>query len=163
MSASQSRQISRPVRFIVCRLASGTRVPPPVAITSPLQAATIEGSIDNDSFGDSETAIIIVKDSRGEEFTRVEVQKSDAEDFTSTGFSIFWLVPDEYYTVEIDLNKNADSLDGDSIGVDCSETVALTVDKDGYEVPLELLEGDVFILNGGQPIVAGKEICISSI
>ena len=125
----------------------------------PLQAATIEGHIDNDSFGDSEIAIIIVKDSRGEEFTRVEVQKSDAGDSTSTGFSIFWLVPNEYYTVEIDLDKNEGVTEGDSMDVDCSETAALTVDKDGKEVPLELLEGDVFQLNSGQSIIAGDGIC----
>ncbi len=53
----------------------------------PLQAATLEGSIDNLSFGDSGTAIIVVKDSNGEEYTRVEVSQS--ADTDPTEFSIF--------------------------------------------------------------------------
>ena len=125
----------------------------------PLQAATIEGSIDNQSFGDSETAIIVVKDSNGEEYTRVEVPKSTALDSTSTEFSIFWMVPNQYYIVEIDLDKNADLTDGETIDVDCNETVAVTVEN-GAEVPRELQEGEVFQLNGGGPITADDGICI---
>jgi hypothetical protein len=129
----------------------------------PLQAATIEGSIDNSSFVDSGTAIIVVKDSRGEEYTRVEVPQSTAVDSISTEFSIFWMVPNQYYTVEIDLNKNAGTTDGDSIHVDCNETVAVTADEFGNEVPRELEEGEVFRLNGGDPIKDGEGICISQI
>ena len=129
----------------------------------PLQAATIEGSIEYGSFGESETAIIIVKDSSGEEFTRVEVPRSTTADSAPTEFSIFWLVPDEYYMVEIDLDKNADSPDGDSMDVDCSETVAVAVDEHANEVPRELVEGEVFQLNSSQPIRAGAGICFSSI
>jgi len=129
----------------------------------PLQAATIEGSIDNASFGDSGTVIIVVKDSNGEEFTRVEVPESTAVESTSTEFSIFWMVPNQYYTVEIDLNKNVGIMDDDSIDVDCNETVAVTVDGNGKEVPQELVEGEVFQLNGGNPIKDGEKICISQI
>lgn len=63
----------------------------------PLQAATIEGSIVNPSFGDSETAIIVVKYRSGEEYTRVEVPKSTDIDSTSTEFSIFWMVPNQNF------------------------------------------------------------------
>jgi hypothetical protein len=129
----------------------------------PLQAASIEGSIDNASFGDSGTVIIVVKDSNGEEFTRVEVPKSTAVESTSTEFSIFWMVPNQYYTVEIDLNKNAGTTDGDSIDVNCSETVSVTDNENGEEVPRELVEGEIFQLNGGQPIEANEGICISPI
>ena len=129
----------------------------------PLQAATIEGSIDNASIGDSGTVIIVVKDSNGEEFTRVEVPQSTAVESTSTEFSIFWMVPNQYYTVEIDLNKNAGIMDDDSIDVDCNETVAVTVDGNGKEVLQELVEGEVCQLNGGNPIKEGEEICFSPI
>jgi len=134
----------------------------------PLQAATINGSIDNESFGEtSGKAVVIVKDSEGQEFTRLEVSKSTAAESTSTEFSIFWLVPNQYYTVEIDLDKNegsGDILEGESaeIDVDCTETVAVTVDENDQEVPLELQEGEIFELNGGLdfPIKDGEGICI---
>jgi hypothetical protein len=125
----------------------------------PLQAATIEGRIENTAFGDSDAAIIIVKDSSGEEFTRLEVPKSAAAESTSTEFSIFWLVPDQYYTVEIDLDKNAGSTDGDPMDVDCSETVAVAVEKNAKELTRELAAGEVFQLNRNQFIRAGAGIC----
>ena len=131
----------------------------------PLQAATINGSIDNESFGEiSGKAVVIVKDSEGQEFTRLEVLKSTDTEATTTEFSIFWLVPNQYYTVEIDLDKNEGSgevPEGESaeIDVDCTETVAVTVDENDQEVPLELQEGDVFVLNGGSAIEASQGIC----
>jgi hypothetical protein len=71
----------------------------------PLQAATIKGSIDNSSFGTSEKATIVVTEvSSGKEYTRVEIPKSTTED--PTEFIIFWLVPNESYTVEIDLDQD---------------------------------------------------------
>ena len=79
----------------------------------PLQAATIQGSINNSSFGTSNTAtVVVIAQSNQEEFTRVEVPKVDGVD--PTPFSIYWLVPNESYTVQIDLDQ-------DGI-IDCEKT-----------------------------------------
>jgi len=106
----------------------------------PLQAATIQGSIDNLSFGDSNKAtIVVIAESDGEEFTRVEVSKSD--DLDPTEFSIYWMVPNKSYTVQIDLDQ-------DDI-IDCDEFVEI----------VDLPEGAVFELNEENPIVTGIGIC----
>ena len=79
----------------------------------PLQAATIEGSIDALSFGDSGKAtIVVIAESDGEEFTRLEVTKESDTD--PTAFSIYWIVPNKSYTVQIDLYQ-------DGI-IDCEKT-----------------------------------------
>ena len=71
----------------------------------PLEAATIEGSIDNSSFGASEKATIaVIAASNREEYTRVEIPKSTTQD--PTEFSIFWIVPNQEYTVQIDINQD---------------------------------------------------------
>jgi hypothetical protein len=92
----------------------------------PLKAATIEGMIDTSSFDDSEdkATIIVSSHSDGEEFTRVEVSKSDAED--PTKYSIFWIVPNQEYTVEIDINQDDD--------IDCEITIGNT-DYDDFNSP----------------------------
>ncbi len=65
----------------------------------PLQAATIEGDIAASTFGAFGKAIIVViAESNGEEFTRLEVTKESETDPTS--FNIHWLVPNESYTVQ---------------------------------------------------------------
>ena len=110
----------------------------------PLQAATIEGSIVNSSFGDSEKATIIVTEvSSTEEFTRVEIPKSTTTD--PTGFSIFWIVPNHSYTVEIDLDP-----DTEGTIIDCDELVG------DFDLP----EGAEFELNEGYPIEVGEGICV---
>ncbi len=109
----------------------------------PLKAATIEGIITSAAFGGSDNATVIVTaESNQEEYTQVEVPKSDTDDLTD--FSIFWLVPNESYTVEIDLDQD------DSI--DCNEFVQFVEDVD-------LEAGVVFKLNGGDPIETGNDIC----
>lgn len=101
---------------------------------NPLYAATIEGSIDALSFGDSGKAtIVVIANSNDEEFTRLEVSKSN--DLSPTKFSIYWIVPDEAYTVHIDLNPDDET-------TDCEESVE--------EIDLE--PGEVFELNKGKPI-----------
>ena len=106
----------------------------------PLQAATIEGRIDNSSFGGSEKAtIVVIAESDGEEFTRVEVSQSDAED--PTEFSIFWIVPGQSYTLQVDLDQ-------DDVA-DCDEFVE----------DVDLPEGAVFELNQGNYIEIGSGIC----
>jgi hypothetical protein len=101
----------------------------------PLEAATIKGSIDNADFGASEKATVtVIAEINQEEYTIVEVSQSDTD---PTEFSIFWIVPDESYTVEIDLDQN------DSTDYDYEEFVQ----------EIDLPEGAEFELNGGNPIL----------
>ena len=71
----------------------------------PLEAATIEGRIDNSAFtGTDETAtIIVIAESNQEEYTRVVVPKSGTD---PTEFNIFWIVPNQSYTIEIDFDQD---------------------------------------------------------
>ena len=71
----------------------------------PFTAAIIDGSISNLAFGASGKAtIVVIAESNGEEYTRVEITKSTAAD--ATGYSIFWIVPNQEYTVHIDFDQN---------------------------------------------------------
>ena len=58
----------------------------------PVQAATIEGELDNSSFGNSEEKATIIVDSNGEVYTQVEVSQSTDG---PTIYSIFWIVPNQ--------------------------------------------------------------------
>jgi hypothetical protein len=110
----------------------------------PLEAATIEGSIAASSFGDSGKAtIVVIADRNQEEFTKVEVEKESVND--PTPFNIYWLVPNESYTVQIDLNPDDET-------IDCDEFVE--------DVDLPQGEGAVFDLNEGHPIEKGDGNCI---
>jgi len=107
----------------------------------PLPAATIAGSIVNSSFGgpSGNAKIIVFTESNHEVYTRVEIPKSTTTD--PTEFSIFWIVPDQSYTVQIDLNQDG--------SVDCNEFVQ----------DIDSTEGVMFDLNGGNPIETGAGIC----
>ena len=106
----------------------------------PLEAATIKGSISNSSFGASEkSTVIVTAESNQEEYTRVEIPKSTTTD--PTEFSIFWIVPNQSYTVEIDLNQDS------------------TVDCDEFVENLDLPEASEFELNEGSQIESGGGIC----
>ena len=99
----------------------------------PLKAATIKGTIADSSFvGSNSATVIVTADRIHEEYTRVEVPKSDTGE--PVEFSIFWLVPNESYTVEIDLSQDDT--------VDFVESVQDDI----------LIEGAIFQLNGGNPI-----------
>jgi hypothetical protein len=109
----------------------------------PLQAATINGSIDPDSFGASNKAtVVVIAENNGEEFTRLEVEK--ASDTDPTPFSIYWLIPNETYTVQIDLNHDTETIDND-----CEDIVE----------DIDLRPGQVFEFNEGNPVEAGTGIC----
>lgn len=99
----------------------------------PQQAATIEGYLSSSSFVGSNSATIIVLDGEQEEFTRVEVEKESDTD--PTWFSIFWLVPNKPYEVQIDFDPTNDAIDYDEI-----------IQSD------DLYEGATFELNTGEEI-----------
>ena len=99
----------------------------------PLEAATIKGSITNSAFGLSKKATVtVIAESNQEEYTIVEVSESDTED--PTEFTIFWLVPNESYTVKVDLDQND------------------TTDYDEFVEDIDLPEGAEFELNNGNSI-----------
>ena len=98
----------------------------------PLKAATIKGSITNSAFGASDKATVtVIAESNQEEYTIVEVLESTDD---PTEFSIFWLVPNESYTVEIDLDQDN------------------TTDYDEFIQDIDLPEGADFELNNGNSI-----------
>jgi hypothetical protein len=91
---------------------SGTlsyKLKPVLHIVDTFEAATITGRIDNESFVDSQNTIVtvFVYNPDIEEYTKIEISKSDTED--PTEFSIFWLVPDKNYRVEIDFGFDPES------------------------------------------------------
>ena len=104
------------------------------------EAATINGEIDQGSFIVGQNAEVTVftpnSDFPGgyEEYTKIEVSESDTD---PTEFSIYWLVPNENYLVEIDFN--------------------LSVDIDDYleeidPVLVDIEPGVIYSLNNGDPI-----------
>lgn len=133
---------------IVVTYESGTpsyKLKPVLHIVDASEAATINGKIDQGSFVDSYNAIVTVflynpdpNVLAYEEYTKLEVSKSDGED--PTEFSIFWLVPNEGlvpaqdYKVEIDFNSDG------------------TADYESPD-PIYLEEGEDFYLNEGNPIL----------
>lgn len=84
------------------------KLKPVLHIVETTEAATIEGTVANTSFGDPGVppdppyVVITVFDSTGQEYTKVQVDKDTSVGATQTAYSIFWLVPDQDYTVEID-------------------------------------------------------------
>jgi hypothetical protein len=107
----------------------------------PREAATIAGRIADSAFGEAseKATITVLADSNDEKYTIVEVPKSD--NGGPAEFSIFWLVPDASYTVEIDLDQDDE--------IDCREDIS------GDDLPA----GAIFELNGGDPINIGSSIC----
>ena len=88
------------------------KLKPVLHLVETQQAATIHGKIDQGTFGSSTEAVVtVIWDKDGsrtetlgdEEYTRVTVTKAPGTN--PTEFTIFWLVPNEDYLVEIDFDK----------------------------------------------------------
>ena len=89
----------------------------------PFTAAIIDGSISNSAFGDSGKAtIVVIAESNGEEYTKVKITKSTTAD--PTEYSIFWIVPNQEYTVQIYFDQTDTP--------DCVTTIG---DGDDFESP----------------------------
>jgi hypothetical protein len=109
---------------------------------NPISAASISGTINNESFGGSGKATITVFSETDQEqkiFTQVEVTES--EDSDTTAFDIFWIVPSQIYTVQIDFGQ-------DDV-INCEEFIE----------DIHLAEGEMFLLNGGDDILLDAGIC----
>lgn len=79
----------------------GYKLQPVLHLNETQRAAQIRGSIAESTFGDSEAIVTVTVDG-GEEYTKLAVTKTD--DVEPTEFRIFWLVPNNSYTVAIEVN-----------------------------------------------------------
>ena len=115
---------------------SGTlsyKLKPVLHIVDTFEAATIHGTIDDASFDstDSDEAIITILGNNGEVYTKVVVSRTSSD---PAEFSIFWLVPNKAYRVEIDFDKDG------------------SADWDENVIADNLPSGEDFELNDGDPI-----------
>jgi hypothetical protein len=78
---------------------------PVLHIVETTEAATIEGSIGISHFtpaNNNYVVITVIAKSNNEEYTKVRVDKNPTVGATQTKYSIFWIVPNQDYTIEID-------------------------------------------------------------
>jgi hypothetical protein len=121
------------------QLAPSYQLNPVVHINPTKEAGAIQGEIAAETFeehqsGEATVTVFLDKDQSGglngadEEYTRVLVDKGNRL------FTIFWLVPEQGYIVQIELN-----------GLEPSEF-------EQFVFPADLQKGDTFQLNHGSPI-----------
>ena len=112
---------------------------PVLHIVRAAKAATITGEIDQGSFilgqNVQMTVYIPNPDFPGafKEYTKIEISDSGTD---PTKFSIYWLDPDQVYSVEIDFDPDLDN------GFEFSEDVSAN----------DLEPGEIWVLSGGTPI-----------
>jgi hypothetical protein len=103
------------------------KLKPVLHIVDTAEAATIEGLITSSEI-DGDYAIISVLDDYGQEYTKVQVPK--ASDPYSP-YSIYWLVPNQAYTIRINYNPGLDDdPETDGIQDDYDEEVDVPSDSD---------------------------------
>jgi len=122
---------------------SGTpsyKLKPVLHIVDASEAATINGKIDQESFVDGQNAEVTVfvfnPETGYEEYTKIEVSKSNEDGAEFTEFNIFWLVPNQDYRVGIDFDPDSE--------YDSEFTEDVSAD--------DLEPGEVWSLSGGTPI-----------
>jgi hypothetical protein len=107
-------------------------------------SATIEGTIAYTSFrdlGDTPYVVITVLDSNGQQYTKVQVERDN--NASQTEYSIFWLEPNQSYTVLINYNPVADD---NPATLEIEETPDDTVEVPSN--PNDVLQpGEIYILN----------------
>jgi hypothetical protein len=104
----------------------GYQLKPVLHLNETKRAAQIQGSIAASTFVDSEAEVTVTHD--GEEYTKLLVTKTDGAG--PTEFRIFWLVPNNGYTVEVDG----------------------TIHYEEEVASADLEPGEVYTLNLGSPI-----------
>jgi hypothetical protein len=119
--------------------AASYELDPVLHINHSEEAATIQGEIAPSTFAEygsieATVAVILDKDLSGnwsaddEEYSRIEVDGDDLR------FTIFWLVPEEGYTIAVDLDGRQPA------------------EFEQFVYPADLQKGDVFELNQSNPI-----------
>jgi hypothetical protein len=109
---------------------------PVLHLVETAQAATIEGFIANSKIA-GRHAVIRVIDSAGQEYTRAQVEKTSSDaagnPLVDTSYAVFWLVPNQAYTVQINYNPGLDdnpAEDGLQDGYDDSTAVPAASDPE---------------------------------
>ena len=133
------------------------KLKPVLHIVETAGSATIEGTIANKSFGEVEPGVIpyvviTVFDSTGQEYTSIKVEKTTSDvkgnPVNETSYEIFWLVPNQAYTVRINYNPGKDddpATDGIQDNYDESVLVPPASDPDYPDGTLP--PGDIYTLN----------------
>jgi hypothetical protein len=124
------------------------KLKPVLHLVETAEAATIEGFIANSAFPAGGYVIISVLDSIGQEYTTVQVDKDTTPGASETSYAIFWLVPDQAYTVKINYNPGQDddpATDGVQDNYDESILVPPASDPDYPDGTLQ--PGDVYQLD----------------
>ena len=131
--------LSQSLRLFQTSMASSYQLKPVLHINQTETAATIHGEISAETFAEyhSREAIVslfVDKDLSGdwsaddEEYTRVVVERD------SPVFTIFWLVPEQGYTIQIEMDGTG------------------APEFEQFVFPADLQEGDSFELNHSSPI-----------
>ena len=131
--------LSQSLRLFQTPMASSYQLKPVLHINRTETAATIHGEISAETFAeyDSREAIVslfVDKDLSGdwsagdEEYTRVVVERD------SPVFTIFWLVPEQGYTIQIEMDGTG------------------SPEFEQFVFPADLQKGDSFELNHSSPI-----------
>ena len=131
--------LSQSLRLYQTPMASAYQLKPVLHINQTETAATIQGEISAETFAeyDSREAIVslfVDKDLSGdwsaddEEYTRVVVDRDNP------AFTIFWLVPEQGYTIQIEMDGTGPP------------------EFEQFVFPADLQEGDSFELNYSSPI-----------
>ena len=127
------------------------KLKPVLHLVETAEAATIEGFVANSSFIGSHV-VISVLDGAGQEYTKVKVEKTASDSagnaLTETSYAIFWLVPNQTYTVQINYNPGLDDdlgLAGIQDGYDDSAAVPPAPSADFPDG--SLTPGDIYSLD----------------
>ena len=123
------------------------KLEPVLHLVETAEAATIEGFIANSSFIGSYVVIRVV-DTTGQEYTKVQVNKDTTAGVTDTAYSVFWLVPNQAYTVQVNYNPGLDddpNVAGTQDGYDDSIAVPPSPSPDYPDGTLQ--PGDIYTLD----------------
>jgi hypothetical protein len=123
------------------------KLKPVLHLVETAEAATIEGFIANSSFIGSYVVIRVV-DTTGQEYTKVQVNKDTTAGVTDTAYSVFWLVPNQAYTVQVNYNPGLDddpNVAGTQDGYDDSIAVPPSPSPDYPDGTLQ--PGDIYTLD----------------